>query len=355
MFAARAPHQVLPLVQAGVSDIQRLLGDGGSCAKPAPQKNVYELSHCLGAVGSGTPAASATLSAPHTHTQCQRLGAASGCSFSRNQTDSWVRHSWRQEHGVGTPPPPHTLCNTPTCMTGAFVRLTGACPRLGRGDVLRASCRPQRPPPRSASNMSELFDGYAQEYCDLSGAITCAINELQSGSGGKGKDAEIVKKMKALQEALRNMEVELAALPSAKKMKLTVRLQNFQKDAANLKKEFEKAKTAAGDPFVCPGHSCRAGPQTCSLCHAASLLCHTQHPLNSGRRLETDQHWAGASGMMVGEQPPFGSRNSVALGRSKAKAQGSIRMAAHHRRRGVRPPLREPPPPLDHSDHSGKR
>lgn len=43
---------------------------------------------------------------------------------------------------------------------------------------------------------------------------------------------------------------ELASLPAAKKTQLTVRLRNFQANAGNLKKEFEKAKTSASVPGI---------------------------------------------------------------------------------------------------------
>lgn len=93
--------------------------------------------------------------------------------------------------------------------------------------------------------MAELFETYEREYCDLSGSITCDLNDLQSSGYTKHKVEALSNKMDELCEALRNMEIELKSLPSAKKGKLTTRLQNFQKDASNLKKEFDQAKTAA--------------------------------------------------------------------------------------------------------------
>jgi vesicle transport through interaction with t-SNAREs protein 1 len=94
--------------------------------------------------------------------------------------------------------------------------------------------------------MSELFETYEREFCDLSGAITCDLNDLQTLGTSRQKTAELTAKFATLQEALRNMELELASLPAAKKAQLSVRLRNFQANAANLKKEFEKAQTAAG-------------------------------------------------------------------------------------------------------------
>lgn len=92
--------------------------------------------------------------------------------------------------------------------------------------------------------MSELFETYEKEFCDLSGAITCDINDLQTMGSSKQKVQELETKMSTLQEAIRNMELELASLPAAKKTQLTVRLRNFQANASNLKKEFEKAKVS---------------------------------------------------------------------------------------------------------------
>lgn len=64
--------------------------------------------------------------------------------------------------------------------------------------------------------MSELFETYEREFCDLSGAITCDLNDLQTGAA-RSKAGALEAKFATLQESLRNMEVELASLPAAKK------------------------------------------------------------------------------------------------------------------------------------------
>ena len=103
--------------------------------------------------------------------------------------------------------------------------------------------------------MSKLFESYEKEYCDLSGAITCAFNELQTApaSGGGLSDSaravrlrEIDERFARLNEALRNMELELSGLPGPARVKLSPRMTNFQRDMTNLKKEYEKAKAAPG-------------------------------------------------------------------------------------------------------------
>eukprot|EP01010_Urceolus_cornutus_P000791 NODE_1300_length_977_cov_263.033405_g998_i0.p1 GENE.NODE_1300_length_977_cov_263.033405_g998_i0~~NODE_1300_length_977_cov_263.033405_g998_i0.p1 ORF type:complete len:284 (+),score=71.28 NODE_1300_length_977_cov_263.033405_g998_i0:73-924(+) len=109
--------------------------------------------------------------------------------------------------------------------------------------------------------MSELFEGYEKEYCELSGTITCSINALQSASASAvgGKVSALDKQFRHINEALRSMELELQSLPAATKNRLTTRLQNYQKDHKNLQREFEKAKAVVGRRELLDGAKAAAG------------------------------------------------------------------------------------------------
>eukprot|EP00993_Chasmostoma_nieuportense_P003737 NODE_4440_length_787_cov_28.039394_g4281_i0.p1 GENE.NODE_4440_length_787_cov_28.039394_g4281_i0~~NODE_4440_length_787_cov_28.039394_g4281_i0.p1 ORF type:complete len:215 (+),score=60.84 NODE_4440_length_787_cov_28.039394_g4281_i0:59-703(+) len=94
--------------------------------------------------------------------------------------------------------------------------------------------------------MSVLFENYEREYIELSGALTCSLNDLQRRPRVTTEQVQVVQAQLAeINEALRNMEVEVQSLPSQAKAKLISRLQYYQKDSRNLEKELKTAKAAA--------------------------------------------------------------------------------------------------------------
>eukprot|EP00695_Tsukubamonas_globosa_P002114 TRINITY_DN3217_c0_g1_i1.p1 TRINITY_DN3217_c0_g1~~TRINITY_DN3217_c0_g1_i1.p1 ORF type:complete len:101 (+),score=9.47 TRINITY_DN3217_c0_g1_i1:151-453(+) len=100
--------------------------------------------------------------------------------------------------------------------------------------------------------MSELFDNYEQEYCEISAEISRQLTQLRAQkSGGETRKILMQKIEKSFSEAeedLRHMEIEAHSVQANKREQLKLRLNNYKKDLEGSRREFrtETAKAHRG-------------------------------------------------------------------------------------------------------------
>ncbi|XP_057948030.1 vesicle transport v-SNARE 12 isoform X2 [Malania oleifera] len=94
--------------------------------------------------------------------------------------------------------------------------------------------------------MSEVFEGYERQYCELSAGLSrkCTSAGLSDGEQKKQKVSEIKAGLDDADVLIRKMDLEARSLqPNAKAM-LLAKLREYKSDLNKLKKEFKKITSA---------------------------------------------------------------------------------------------------------------
>ncbi|RWR91712.1 Vesicle transport v-SNARE [Cinnamomum micranthum f. kanehirae] len=95
--------------------------------------------------------------------------------------------------------------------------------------------------------MSEVFDGYERQYCQLSANLSrkCSSAALLDGEQKKQKISEIKSGLDDADDLIRKMDIDARSLQPSVKGRLLAKLREYKFDLNNLKAEF-KQMTSGG-------------------------------------------------------------------------------------------------------------
>ncbi|KAI3497779.1 hypothetical protein L1887_33319 [Cichorium endivia] len=95
--------------------------------------------------------------------------------------------------------------------------------------------------------MSEVFEGYERQYCELSANLSRKCNAAGSILDGEQKSKEISELQSGLDEAdvlIRKMDLEARSLQPSVKAMLLAKLREYKSDLTKLKREVKKLASA---------------------------------------------------------------------------------------------------------------
>ncbi|XP_068307740.1 vesicle transport v-SNARE 13-like isoform X2 [Pyrus communis] len=110
--------------------------------------------------------------------------------------------------------------------------------------------------------MSEVFEGYERQYCELSANLSSKCTAATAVDGGGEKKKQIIAEVKAgLEDAdtlLRKMDLEARSLQPSVKAALLAKLREYKVDLNNLKSQLKRIASpvvnfAARDELLEPG------------------------------------------------------------------------------------------------------
>ncbi|KAM1322816.1 vesicle transport v-SNARE 13-like isoform X1 [Malus sylvestris] len=110
--------------------------------------------------------------------------------------------------------------------------------------------------------MSEVFEGYERQYCELSANLSSKCTAATAVDGGGEKKKQIIAEVKAgFEDAdtlLRKMELEARSLQPSVKAALLAKLRGYKADLNNLKSQLKRMASpvvnfAARDELLEPG------------------------------------------------------------------------------------------------------
>ncbi|GAV77583.1 V-SNARE domain-containing protein/V-SNARE_C domain-containing protein [Cephalotus follicularis] len=90
--------------------------------------------------------------------------------------------------------------------------------------------------------MSEVFEGYERQYCELSATLSkkCTSASLLHGEQKKQKDSEIKVGLEDAESLIRKMDLEARSLPPNIKAVLLAKLREYKSDLNDLKREAKR-------------------------------------------------------------------------------------------------------------------
>uniref|UniRef100_A0A0C9S2N4 TSA: Wollemia nobilis Ref_Wollemi_Transcript_18809_931 transcribed RNA sequence n=1 Tax=Wollemia nobilis TaxID=56998 RepID=A0A0C9S2N4_9CONI len=93
--------------------------------------------------------------------------------------------------------------------------------------------------------MSEVFDGYERQYCELSANLSkkCTSASLLNGEQKKQKLSEVKAGLDEAESLIRKMDLEARSLQPSIKANLLAKLREYKSDLNNLKREVKKASS----------------------------------------------------------------------------------------------------------------
>ncbi|KAI3699712.1 hypothetical protein L2E82_44177 [Cichorium intybus] len=93
-----------------------------------------------------------------------------------------------------------------------------------------------------ADEMSETFEGYERQYCELSASLSkkCTSATLLDGEQKKQKISEIKAGIDQAESLIRKMDTEARSLPPNVKAVLLAKLREYKSDLNNLKSEIKR-------------------------------------------------------------------------------------------------------------------
>ncbi|KAF3520290.1 hypothetical protein DY000_02060939 [Brassica cretica] len=94
--------------------------------------------------------------------------------------------------------------------------------------------------------MSEVFNGYERQYCDLSANLSkkCSSALSLDGEQKKQKLSEIKSGLEIAEALIRKMDLEARSLPPGVKSSLLVKLREFKSDLNNFKTQVKRITSA---------------------------------------------------------------------------------------------------------------
>ncbi|KAL5981509.1 Vesicle transport v-SNARE 13 [Asimina triloba] len=94
--------------------------------------------------------------------------------------------------------------------------------------------------------MSEVYEGYERQYCELSAGLSrkCASVALLAGEQKKQKVAEIKSGLDDAENLIRKMDLEARSLQPSAKALLLAKLREYKSDLNNLKAEVKRITSA---------------------------------------------------------------------------------------------------------------
>eukprot|EP00245_Coleochaete_scutata_P006436 TRINITY_DN20877_c0_g1_i1.p1 TRINITY_DN20877_c0_g1~~TRINITY_DN20877_c0_g1_i1.p1 ORF type:complete len:224 (-),score=51.91 TRINITY_DN20877_c0_g1_i1:412-1083(-) len=97
--------------------------------------------------------------------------------------------------------------------------------------------------------MSDIFEGYERQYCELSTNLSrkCGNAALLTGEQKKQKLLELKNGVDEAESLIRRMDLEARSLPPTQKATLLAKLREYKSDLNNLKREVKKSSSATSD------------------------------------------------------------------------------------------------------------
>ncbi|EPS60001.1 hypothetical protein M569_14804, partial [Genlisea aurea] len=144
---------------------------------------------------------------------------------------------------------------------------------------------------RRRGRMSEVFEGYERQYCELSANLSRRCNSAASISDGEKKKQEISEMQASLDEAdilIRKMDLEARSLQPTLKATFLAKLREYKSDLNKLKKEVKKltiSKSNLSSPHDDLLESGMAGPHEASANQRERLAMSTERLNQSTDRL----------------------------------------------------------------------
>ncbi|CAK9229392.1 unnamed protein product [Sphagnum troendelagicum] len=108
--------------------------------------------------------------------------------------------------------------------------------------------------------MSEIFEGYERQYCELSANLSrkCTSILALHGEEKKHKLSELKTGLDEAESLIRRMDLEARSLPPTQKATLLAKLREYKSDLNNLKRESKKVSSAQ-DPVASRNELMEAG------------------------------------------------------------------------------------------------
>lgn len=138
--------------------------------------------------------------------------------------------------------------------------------------------------------MSEIFDGYERQYCELSTNLSrkCASLAGLTGELKKQKLGELNAGLEEAESLIRKMDLEARSLQPSQKSALLAKLREYKSDLNNVKKDVKKSASANGystsrDELLEAGVSDTAAA---SMNQRERLLMSTERINQSGERIK---------------------------------------------------------------------
>ncbi|KAJ7534750.1 hypothetical protein O6H91_12G002300 [Diphasiastrum complanatum] len=137
--------------------------------------------------------------------------------------------------------------------------------------------------------MSEIFEGYERQYCELSANVArkCSSVGGLDGEQKKQKLSELKASLDEGESLIRRMDLEARSLPPTQKATLLAKLREYKSDLNNLKREVKRASFAA-DGLASRDDLLEAGlgDSATSTDHRGRLLVSTERLNKSGDRIK---------------------------------------------------------------------
>ncbi|XP_027169001.1 vesicle transport v-SNARE 11-like [Coffea eugenioides] len=94
--------------------------------------------------------------------------------------------------------------------------------------------------------MSQVFDGYERQYCELSANLSkkCTTATILDGEQKKQKISEVKAGLDDADTLIRKMDLEARSLPPSVKASLLAKLREYKTDLNNLKTEVKRISSA---------------------------------------------------------------------------------------------------------------
>jgi len=137
--------------------------------------------------------------------------------------------------------------------------------------------------------MSEIFDGYERQYCELSANLSrkCTSVPALHGEEKKHKLTELKTGLDEADSLIRRMDLEARSLPPTQKATLLAKLREYKSDLTNLKRDVKKSAStdaaSARDDLLESGMADHANP---THDQRGRLLMSTERLNQSGERIK---------------------------------------------------------------------
>ncbi|KAJ8775195.1 hypothetical protein K2173_020199 [Erythroxylum novogranatense] len=98
--------------------------------------------------------------------------------------------------------------------------------------------------------MSEVFEGYERQYCELSAILSkkCTVAGAIDGEQKKQKLSELRSGLEDTESLIRKMDLEARSLPPNVKAVLLAKLREYKSDLSNLKSELKRIASGNLNP-----------------------------------------------------------------------------------------------------------
>ncbi|XP_042036312.1 vesicle transport v-SNARE 13-like [Salvia hispanica] len=146
--------------------------------------------------------------------------------------------------------------------------------------------------------MSQVFEGYERQYCEISANLSKKVTSatVLDGEQKKQKVSEVAGGLEDAEALIRKMDLEARSLPPGVKATLLVKLREYKTDLNNLKSEVKRiasgnANQAARDDLMESSMATASADQRARLLMSTEKLGKSSDRIREGRKtmLETEE------------------------------------------------------------------